>query len=79
VHKRFADLCAAPTFQLHGRYRSGFRSRFLLGLESRTGLWSIRDSVARYSWQLQALKGFEGLPPPDTATWGNIDPRQSER
>jgi hypothetical protein len=28
VHKGFADLCAAPTFQLHERDRSGLRSCF---------------------------------------------------
>jgi hypothetical protein len=48
------------------RYRSGFRSRFLLGLESRSGPCSFRDPVTCYSWQPQALKGFEGLPLPDT-------------
>ena len=56
VHKGFADLCAAPTFQLHGRYRSGFRSRFLLGLESRSRAWSpIRQTLGA------GIRGFEPL------------------
>src|SRR5437667_12858581 len=44
LHKGFADLCVAPTFQLVKRYRSGLWSRFLLGLESRSGPGSIRDA-----------------------------------